>query len=47
MFALVIQLVFGVRLAEDQIDIITNGVVAISLAILAIAPFFKKKEEDK
>ena len=32
---LLLQLAFGVRLAEDQLEIITNGIIAIILAVTA------------
>ena len=45
---LLLQLAFGVRLAEDQLEIITNGIIAIILAVTAtIAYFESKKKKNK
>ena len=41
---LVFQLVFGIDLSEDQLNIITDGIVALSLAVVAVITFFKFKK---
>ena len=51
LIGLVVQLLFGVRLAEEQMEIITNGIVAITLLVSTAAGAYKiykeKKQSDK
>lgn len=44
---LIIQLVFGVRLAEEQLEIITNGIVAAALLIGTAIGAYKVYKEKK
>ena len=44
LIGLVFQLVFGIDLSEDQLNIITDGIVALSLAVVAVITFFKFKK---
>ena len=48
--ALILQLVFCVRLAEEQLEIITNGVVATSLMVITLISahkVYKEKQKGK
>lgn len=47
LIGLIIQLVFGVRLAEEQLEIITNGIVAIALLIGTALGAYKVYQENK
>ena len=44
---LIIQLMFGVRLAEDQLEVMTNGIIATILAVTAVVAYFEGKKKDK
>lgn len=45
---LIIHLLFGVQLSEGQLNTITDGLVAISLLIVAVVTFLKAKpKKDK